>query len=203
MKNRQATISRSVLRRLCVLCAACAFLCLAPDAYAARQESAGQAQPATSGGGKARLDKGSRKKTEAPQKRQAAQEKRPSVYDKQPVITDKELDRFLEILPQFRDWCRKNNENPRPVVRDDRADFAYSKQAADWVSARAWRPERFFCVMGRLATALVIVEEGNDMARSRDMPDVPNEDIELARRHLGTILKALDADGNNTPPISR
>jgi hypothetical protein len=179
-------------------------LCLAPDVYAARQESVGQTQPATSGGSKARLDKTSRKKTGEPQKRQAAQEKRASVYDKQPVIADKELERFLEILPQFRDWCRKNNENPRPVVRDDKADFAYSKQAADWVNARAWRPERFFCVMGRLATALIIVEEGNDMAeRSRDMPDVPNEDIELTRRHLGSILKALDADGSNTPPISR
>ena len=65
------------------------------------------------------------------------------------------------------------------------------------MAAKGWQPARFFCVMGRLAAALVIVEEGNDMgSRPADMPSVTNEELELARRHLGTLLMA----GGAVPP---
>ena len=35
--------------------------------------------------------------------------------------------------------------------------------------------------------------------RPRDMPGVTEEELALARRHLGTMLKA----GGNAPPINR
>ena len=51
------------------------------------------------------------------------------------------------------------------------------------------------------AAALSIVEEGNDMsgARSKDMPEVSEGELALARRHLGTMLKA----GGDVPPINK
>ena len=66
------------------------------------------------------------------------------------------------------------------------------------MAAKGWQPARFFCVMGRLAAALVIVEEGNDMgSRPADMPSVSNEELALTRRHIGTLLTA----GGDAPPI--
>ncbi|MDR2744270.1 MAG: serine/threonine protein phosphatase [Desulfovibrio sp.] len=193
MKKLRTSILRPALLVFCaLLCAA------APDAPWAAQQTRQTAA------GKSRLDNAPQKQTHARKAQKSEQKKAGSVYDNQPKITGDELTRFLHVLPQFRNWCRENNEMPRPVVRNGKADFAYSKRAADWVLSRGWQAERFFCVMGRLATALVIVEEGNDLTeRPRDMPDVPNEDLELTRRHLGTILKALDQGGANTPPINR
>lgn len=131
-----------------------------------------------------------------------AQKKAPqavTVYDRQPPVTDKELVGFLEILPRFRAWARESGEEAHPVLRNGKADFVYSPRAAEWVRAQGWEPVRFFCVMGRMAAALVIVEEGNDMrgTRPRDMPGVTEEELALARRHLGTMLKA----GGDAPPI--
>ncbi|MDR2055869.1 MAG: serine/threonine protein phosphatase [Desulfovibrio sp.] len=199
MKKLRTAALRPVLLGFCVLLASCVFLCAtASDALWATQQTRQTAS------GKSRPGKTTQKQAHARKTPKPKQEKAGSVYDDQPGITDEELRRFLQVLPQFRNWCRENNERPRPVVRDGKADFAYSGRAADWVHSRGWRTERFFCVMGRLATALVIVEEGNDLTeRPRDMPDVSNEDLELTRRHLGTILKALDQSGENTPPINR
>ena len=121
-----------------------------------------------------------------------------NVYAGQPPVTEKELLAFTELLPQFRAWAREGREEAHPVLRAGKADFLYSPKAADWVTARGWQPARFFCVMGRLAAALVIVEEGNDMgSRPADMPSVTNEELELARRHLGILLTA----GGEAPPI--
>lgn len=124
-----------------------------------------------------------------------------TVYDNQPPVTDKELIDFLEILPRFRAWAKENKEEAHPVLRNGKADFLYSPQAAEWVRAQGWDPLRFFSVMGRMAAALVIVEEGNDMSgtRPRDMPSVTEEELTLARRHLGAMLKA----GSDAPPINR
>lgn len=124
-----------------------------------------------------------------------------TVYENQPPVTDKELVGFLEILPRFRAWAKEHKEEAHPVLRNGKADFLYSPQAAEWVRAQGWDPVRFFCVMGRMAAALVIVEEGNDMSgtRPRDMPGVTEEELALARHHLGTMLKA----GGNAPPINR
>lgn len=123
-----------------------------------------------------------------------------TVYDKQPPVTDKELLGFLELLPQFRAWAKSSNEEAHPVLRNGKADFLYSAQAAAWVQGHGWVPARFFCVMGRMAAALVIVEEGNSQsARARDMPEVTDAELALARRHLGSLLRA----GGDVPPVSR
>ena len=74
---------------------------------------------------------------------------------------------------------------------EGKADFLYSDKAAQWVKEKGWDARRFFCVMGRMAAALVMVEEGgNSMARPKDMPEVSKAELELARKHLGSILKA-------------
>ena len=119
----------------------------------------------------------------------------------QPPVTDKELLDFLDLLPQFRSWAKSNNEEAHPILRNGKADFLYSPAAAAWVQEHKWNPVRFFCVMGRMAAALSIVEEGNDMtgARSKDMPAVSEGELALARRHLGTMLKA----GGDAPPINK
>ncbi len=123
-----------------------------------------------------------------------------TVYDKQPDIVEKELSGFLDLLPAFRSWAQANHEEAHPQLTKGMADFLYSKKAAEWVEAHGWQPVRFFCVMGRMAAALVIIEEGNDMKGTRppDMPEVSPAEIDLARRHLGTILKA----GGSAPPIN-
>lgn len=114
-----------------------------------------------------------------------------SVYDKQPDVSEKELLDFLEVLPQFRQWTRAEKEEAHPVLRAGKADFLYSPKAAQWVKEKGWDARRFFCVMGRMAAALVMVEEGgNEMARPKDMPEVSKAELELARKHLGSILKA-------------
>ncbi len=122
-----------------------------------------------------------------------------SVYDSQPVVTEKELLQFLDLLPRFRAWAKRSNEQAHPILRNGKADFLYSAKAAAWVQTHNWDPVRFFCVMGRMAAALSIVEEGNDMRRARDMPKVADEELALARRHLGTMLKA----GGDVPPIEQ
>ncbi|WP_300732978.1 serine/threonine protein phosphatase [uncultured Desulfovibrio sp.] len=114
-----------------------------------------------------------------------------SVYDKQPDVTEKELFQFLDLLPQFRQWTRAEKEEAHPILRKGKADFLYSDKAAQWVKEKGWDARRFFCVMGRMAAALVMVEEGgNSMARPKDMPEVSKAELELARKHLGSILKA-------------
>ncbi len=124
-----------------------------------------------------------------------------TVYDRQPPVTDKELLSFLDILPHFRAWAKAGNEEAHPVLRNGKADFMYSPKAAAWVQEQGWNPVRFFCVMGRMAAALAIVEEGNDMTgvRSSDMPEVTEGELALVRRHLGTMLKV----SGDAPPTIR
>ena len=124
-----------------------------------------------------------------------------SVYEDQPPVTDKELVAFMEILPHFRAWAASSKEEAHPSVSRGKADFVYSPKAAEWVKLRGWDPVRFFCVMGRAAAALSLVEEGSDVSGKRppDMPSVTQQELELVRRHLGSLLKA----GNDAPPINR
>lgn len=118
-----------------------------------------------------------------------------TVYDGQARVEEKELLRFLDVLPQFRQWARANRIEAHPVLRKGKADFLYPEEAARWVEAQGWDARRFFCVMGRMAAALVIVEEGNDMqVRPKDMPVVDKAEIELARTHLGSLLKVSMPD---------
>lgn len=116
-----------------------------------------------------------------------------TVYDSQPLVKENEVRVFLDLLPEFRAWTRKNGEEAHPVVnRDGRPDFFYSPAAARWVTEHNFEPTRFFCVMGRMAAGLVIVEEGNDFKGTRpaDMPEVAPQELELVRRHLGSLLTA-------------
>ena len=124
------------------------------------------------------------------------------VYDNQPPVSDKELVAFMEVLPLFRAWAISSKEDAHPYVnKAGKADFVFSVNAANWVRQRGWEPTRFFCVMGRTAAALTIVEEGNDLVTKRpsDMPTVTEAELELVRRHLATLLKA----GNDAPPIKQ
>lgn len=116
-----------------------------------------------------------------------------TVYEMQPPVSEKELMDFIALLPRFRAWARQNHEEAHPVVNaQGNADFTFSGKAASWVRANAFSPERFFCIMGRMAACLVIIEEGNDLknGRPRDMPEVNQSEIALARRHLGELLTA-------------
>lgn len=116
-----------------------------------------------------------------------------SVYDGQPSVMEAELYEFLDLLPKFRAWARKNGEEAHPMInKKGKPDFLYSRGAAQWVADNGFAPARFFCVMGRMAAALVIVEEGNDDAAGRpaDMPSVDSKELSLARKHLGELLSA-------------
>lgn len=199
-------------RRLAALCAAVVFLfgmgfplsafsADTPQMEAAR-EGAGVGAAATAQEPAPAVRKGTRAKAARP--RQAAKARKgaaaaPNVYAGQPAVTEKEVLAFAEILPRFRAWAREGHEEAHPVVRGGKADFLYSPRAAEWVTGQGWQPARFFCVMGRLAAALVIVEEGNDMRGTRpaDMPSVTPEELTLVRRHLGILLTA----GGDAPPI--
>lgn len=116
-----------------------------------------------------------------------------SVYDQQPVISEQEVKSFIILLPQFRSWTRENGEEAHPILsKNGKPDFLYSRNASDWVLAHNFEPRRFFCVMGKMAAAMVIVEEGNDYKGTRpaDMPPVSTEELDLARKYLGELLSA-------------
>lgn len=198
--------------RLAALCAAVvllfgvgfplsAFSADTPQMEAAR-EGAGVGAAATAQEPAPAVRKGTKGKAARP--RQAGKARKSAaaatnVYAGQPAVTEKEVLAFAEILPRFRAWAREGHEEAHPVVRGGKADFLYSPRAAEWVTGQGWQPARFFCVMGRLAAALVIVEEGNDMRGTRpaDMPSVTPEELTLVRRHLGILLTA----GGDAPPI--
>lgn len=121
-----------------------------------------------------------------------------TVYDKQPLITENELGNFIPLMAQFRIWARNNNESAHPIVNaSGRPDFQYSANAAAWVRDHGFDPARFFCIMGRMAAGVVIIEEGNDLStsRPRDMPAVDQQEVALARRHLGELLTAASQPG--------
>lgn len=116
-----------------------------------------------------------------------------TVYTNQPPVTENEISSFIEVLPRFRVWARKNGEEAHPIVASNgQPDFLYSDNAAKWVSSHNFDPPRFFCIMGRLAAGLVVVEEGNDIKGTRpaDMPSVDPVEISLIRKHLGELLSA-------------
>lgn len=116
-----------------------------------------------------------------------------SVYEDQPPVTEKEVKAFVEVLPIFRSWARKNGEKAHPVVNSEgKPDFLYSPKAAKWVEEHNFPASRFFCIMGRMAAGLVIVEEGNDLSGTRppDMPSVSPQELGLVRKHLNSLLAA-------------
>lgn len=137
-----------------------------------------------------------KKKSSLPQKNERAI-KGATVYDKQPLVTEPELSDFIALLPQFRTWARQNHEEAHPIVNaSGQPDFMYSAKSADWLKNHGFSPVRFFCIMGRMAAGVVIIEEGNDSpaARPADMPPVDSQEVTLARRHLGELLTAVSGN---------
>ena len=71
----------------------------------------------------------------------------------------------------------------------------YKRQVQTAPAVRAALGEEFglpagTSVTGKMAAALVIVEDGNDLqARPKDMPVVDKSEVVLARKHLGSLLK--------------
>lgn len=123
-----------------------------------------------------------------------------TVYDRQPPVTEAEILSFVRLLPQFRAWAIQQGEEAHPIVAaDGQPDFTYSSRASTWLQSHNFNSRRFFCIMGRMAAGMVIVEEGNDFrgTRPKDMPEVSEEELELVRRHMGELLNA----GKSVPPV--
>ena len=131
------------------------------------------------------------KESKTRKKGNPAEEK--TVYDNQPPVTEREINAFVAILPSFRAWARQNGENAHPTLNSNgKPDFLYSVNAAKWVREHEFDPPRFFCIMGRMAAGMVIVEEGNDFKGTRpvDMPSVDKDELGLVRKHMKSLLRA-------------
>lgn len=118
-------------------------------------------------------------------------------YD-QPPFDNAELTRFIDDFPRFRDWMTRTTgpgDAPHPTVgADGLPGFEYSPAAAAELERMGWKPERFFCIMGRSAAALADIEEGDALAgtnRPADMPQVSAAETELVRRQLASLLRAV------------
>lgn len=135
-------------------------------------------------------------KSRVPEKRKPAVPKKvepkgATVYDRQKPVGEGELADFIVLLPEFRSWAARKNEEAHPIVNErGQPDFLYSSNAAQWVANHGFTPARFFCIMGKMAASLVIIEEGNERSKPRDMPSVDPAEVALARRHLGELLTA-------------
>ncbi len=105
-------------------------------------------------------------------------------YDQQPV-SEEELLKFIKDLPQYLAWARQHKEQAHPALdAQGRPDFVYSPQAAARAEQLGWKAERFFCVMGRTAAAMVLAG-GRTALRDKpvDMPMVSPAELNLVRRH--------------------
>ncbi len=116
----------------------------------------------------------------------------------QPPFTETELNQFIDTLPRFREWVKANKEKAHPIVNDNgEPDMLYSDAAAETVRNAGWKPERFFCVMGRSAAAVAIIQQGEAIIKTPpvDMPNVSDDELDIVRRNLPSLLKAT----NQTP----
>lgn len=111
----------------------------------------------------------------------------------QPPFSAAELDRFIDDLPRFRDWLRTQGERVHPVVQKGQPSFVYSEKVARHVQGMGWKPERFFCVMGRSAAALAILEKGKALTDNppATMPKVSLQEMEHVHNALSPLLRAL------------
>jgi len=127
----------------------------------------------------------------------------PDVYTQAPY-TEKELVSFIESMPHFLAWVRENKAKVHPVVNAaGKPDFTYPPEAAAKATELGWEPRRFFCLLGRTAAALYLVEEGTDLAAALppDMPTVTGAEMALVRKHLASLLRA--GTGGPAPSLSR
>ena len=71
-------------------------------------------------------------------------------------------------------------------------DF-YSKNAAGYIEVAGWKPERFFCIMGRAAAAVAIIQQGDAITKEPpvEMPNVSDDELDVVRRNLPGLLKAI------------
>ncbi|MFR8055502.1 MAG: hypothetical protein ACLU6O_12610 [Bilophila wadsworthia] len=112
----------------------------------------------------------------------------------QPPFSEKELNQFIADLPRFRAWIKTNKEKAHPIVNEaGEPDFLYSKNAAGYIEAAGWKPERFFCIMGRAAAAVAIIQQGDAITKEPpvEMPNVSDDELDVVRRNLPGLLKAI------------
>ena len=105
----------------------------------------------------------------------------------QPPFSEKELSQFIADLPRFRAWIKTNKEKAHPIVNEaGEPDFLYSKNAAGYIEAAGWKPERFFCIMGRAAAAVAIIQQGDAITKEPpvEMPNVSDDELDVVRRNL-------------------
>lgn len=125
----------------------------------------------------------------------APRDARAEGFYNQPPFSSAELLRFIDDFPRFRAWARSAGETPHPGTTDaGQPTFEYSPKAAAEVERMGWTAQRFFCVMGRSAAALAVIEEGDALSganRPADMPTVTDGETELVRRHLTSLLRAV------------
>ncbi|MEG1610532.1 MAG: hypothetical protein RR317_05055 [Bilophila sp.] len=121
----------------------------------------------------------------------------------QPPFTPTELNKLIDDLPRFRTWVKVNKEKAHPILTAGKPDFLYSPQAAQEVQRLGWEPRRFFCVMGRAAAALAIIEQGTELTNEppADMPRVRPAEMDAVRRNLTSLLQAVarPVDGASAP----
>ena len=128
------------------------------------------------------------------------------VYAQEP-FTEKELVRFIESMPLFLDWARSSKAKAHPAVNAaGKPDFVYTPEAAAKAEELGWVAKRFFCLLGKAAAALFLVEEGTDrmqplQAMPPDMPAVTEAEMALVRKHLASLLRA--GAGGPPPTLSR
>ena len=121
-----------------------------------------------------------------------------SLYD-QPPFSETELHQFAVDFPPFRAWCAAHGEQPEAVVNEKgEPGIVYSPQAAAYLRAAGWRPERFFCVFGRVAAAVAVVGQEGRITEPMplEMPGVSGDEIDLVRRNLQELLTIR----NQNPP---
>ena len=109
-------------------------------------------------------------------------------------FSEKELNQFIADLPRFRAWIKTNKEKAHPIVNEaGEPDFLYSKNAAGYIEAAGWKPERFFCIMGRAAAAVAIIQQGDAITKEPpiEMPNVSDDELDVVRRNLPGLLKAI------------
>lgn len=112
----------------------------------------------------------------------------------QPPFDEAELTRLIADFPRFRAWAKAGGQRIHPTVAPDgRADFFYSPQAAAHAESLGWNARRFFCVMGRAAAAVAVIEQGTDITANRppDMPEVTPGELRLVRENLSDLLRAV------------
>ena len=104
---------------------------------------------------------------------------------------------LLTVLPASAETLYNQppfSEKAHPIVNEaGEPDFLYSENAAGYIEAAGWKPERFFCIMGRAAAAVAIIQQGDAITKEPpvEMPNVSDDELDVVRRNLPGLLKAI------------